>query len=140
MKAPALDAAPVGGAPTAALFRREGAYWSVMYQDTTLRLRDCKGLRYIAELLQQPGTPIAARDLLRTIEHNSQPTLASDDERARLRVTKRIKAVVNSIELRHPALSYHLRTTVKTGARCVYLPDPQRPILWNTGSDAASRP
>lgn len=37
------------------LFHREGEYWSVQFQNRTVRLRDVKGLRYLARLLARPG-------------------------------------------------------------------------------------
>src|SRR5512144_2988915 len=109
-----LTATPVDMAGTT-LFRREGEYWTVTYHDAVLRLRDCKGLRYIAHLLRQPGTRFAARDLIQSVQlkdsapDSPRPT-ADTDERARLGVTKRIKAAVKNIETHHPALGYHLST------------------------------
>src|SRR5207247_2809285 len=37
------------------VFRREGEYWSITFEGETLRLKDSKGLRYLAELLANPG-------------------------------------------------------------------------------------
>lgn len=37
------------------VFRREGDYWSVVFQKQTTRLQDLKGLRYLACLLAHPG-------------------------------------------------------------------------------------
>ena len=39
----------------AAVFRREGDYWSVGFEGRTARLRDSKGLQYLARLLANPG-------------------------------------------------------------------------------------
>ncbi|HEU5314568.1 MAG TPA: transcriptional regulator, partial [Chloroflexota bacterium] len=39
----------------AQVFRREGDYWSVGFEGRTVRLRDLKGLRYLARLLADPG-------------------------------------------------------------------------------------
>ena len=36
-------------------FRREGEFWTINYDATTFRLKDAKGLRYIAYLLSHPG-------------------------------------------------------------------------------------
>ena len=36
-------------------FVREGEFWTIAYAGTTMRLRDVKGLRYIATLLAAPG-------------------------------------------------------------------------------------
>ena len=38
-----------------ARFVREGEFWTIAYEGTTMRLRDVKGLRYIALLLAAPG-------------------------------------------------------------------------------------
>ncbi|MGH7822111.1 MAG: hypothetical protein ACREQ9_20300, partial [Candidatus Binatia bacterium] len=35
-------------------FRRRGDYWTISYRDQTVRLRDAKGLRYLACLLRHP--------------------------------------------------------------------------------------
>jgi tetratricopeptide (TPR) repeat protein len=44
------------GSPSgAAVFRREGEFWTIAYDGTLLRLRDVKGLRYLAVLLAAPG-------------------------------------------------------------------------------------
>jgi tetratricopeptide (TPR) repeat protein len=46
------------------IFRREGEYWSVGDSSAVLRLRDTKGLRYIAQLLHSPGREFHVTDLL----------------------------------------------------------------------------
>ena len=38
----------------ACVFRQEGEYWTLAYRGRTARLRDTKGLSYIACLLAQP--------------------------------------------------------------------------------------
>jgi hypothetical protein len=53
------------------------------------------------------------------------------DERARLAVTKRIKAALSKIELHHAALGHHLFASIRTGYRCAYLPDPHDLISWS---------
>jgi tetratricopeptide (TPR) repeat protein len=49
------------------VFRREGEYWTVVYQGKTWRLKDAKGLHYIAHLLAQPGEQIRALELVARI-------------------------------------------------------------------------
>jgi CheY-like chemotaxis protein len=56
--------------------------------------------------------------------------VGTHEERARLIVTKNIKAAVERIGLSHPRLAYHLKISVKTGYTCVYLPNPEQPISW----------
>jgi hypothetical protein len=46
------------------VFRREGEYWSVVFQGKTTRLRDQKGLRYLARLLAHPGRDFHVLDLV----------------------------------------------------------------------------
>ncbi|MGA9721285.1 MAG: AAA family ATPase, partial [Candidatus Binatus sp.] len=45
------------------LFRREGEYWTVGYGGVTCRLKDMKGLGYIAHLIAHPGHRIHVLDL-----------------------------------------------------------------------------
>ncbi len=114
---------------TASVFCKEGEYWTIAYQGTVFRLRDAKGLRYVAQLLGRPGERVPAVALLPAAASATEdgPTNA---ERARFAVTKRIKAAIQKIGEHHAALGYHLATTIKTGRQCTYLPDPQRPLEW----------
>jgi tetratricopeptide (TPR) repeat protein len=41
--------------PGTNLFRKEGDYWSITFEDCTFRLKDTKGLHYLAHLLRHPG-------------------------------------------------------------------------------------
>jgi hypothetical protein len=68
-----LGEAPAGGAPRPRtgrspaptnLFRREGEYWSVEFESDSFRLKDSKGMRYLAKLLGRPGTEMFALDLV----------------------------------------------------------------------------
>jgi hypothetical protein len=115
-----------------ALFRQEGEYWTIEYAGTLFRLRDGKGLRYLAQLLRHPGQRFAVTDLLASAPANGDESNGqSNPERARLAVTKRVKAAIRNIAEYHPGLGYHLSAAIKTGARCVYLPDPERPQVWS---------
>jgi len=49
-------------------FRREGEFWTVTYADVTVRLKDAKGLRYIAYLLAHPGERFHVLDLILAVE------------------------------------------------------------------------
>jgi hypothetical protein len=55
---------------------------------------------------------------------------ASHSERARLMVTKAIKAAIAKIRGRDVALGHHLATSIKTGNFCIYDPGPDRPTAW----------
>jgi tetratricopeptide (TPR) repeat protein len=48
----------------AAVFHREGDYWSVAFEARTARLRDSKGLQYVARLLADPGRELHVLDLV----------------------------------------------------------------------------
>lgn len=56
---------------------------------------------------------------------------ASSAERARLMVTKAIKAALHKIRDHHPALSHHLATSITTGTFCTYTPDPAALPSWS---------
>ena len=51
-----------------ATFRREGEYWSIAHGEESLRLRDSKGLRYVASLLARPGQEVHVLDLVAAVE------------------------------------------------------------------------
>jgi hypothetical protein len=55
---------------------------------------------------------------------------ASHSERARLMVTKAIKAAIAKIRGRDVALGHHLATSIKTGNFCVYDPGPDCSTAW----------
>jgi hypothetical protein len=61
----AEEALPVGVAysPSAGTFRREGEYWTIAYEGESVRMKDSKGLGYLARLLERPGIEIHAVDL-----------------------------------------------------------------------------
>src|SRR5215218_9818794 len=46
------------------VFRREGDYWSVIFEGQTVRVRDLKGMRYLARLLADPGREYHVLDLV----------------------------------------------------------------------------
>jgi tetratricopeptide (TPR) repeat protein len=46
------------------VFRREGDYWSVIFEGHTVRVRDLKGMRYLARLLADPGREYHVLDLV----------------------------------------------------------------------------
>lgn len=54
----------------------------------------------------------------------------SDAERARVNVTKSIKAALQRIGEQSPALGRHLASTIRTGTFCSYFPDPRVPPAW----------
>jgi tetratricopeptide (TPR) repeat protein len=53
----------VSSAENECILRREGEYWTLAYEGQTSRLKDAKGLHYIAHLLAHPSQEIRAQDL-----------------------------------------------------------------------------
>jgi hypothetical protein len=188
--------------PHPSLFRREGEYWSISFDGQSFRLRDSKGLRYLALLLAAPGREIHALELVGSdrggaAPRRDGPTTAEGDagevldaeakaayrrriaeletevqearewndptraakaeeeleflvnelagavglggrdrragsaaERARVNVTRAIRAALDRIEEHSPDLGRHLASTIRTGIYCSYAPDPRVPMAW----------
>ncbi len=193
------ESASSGRTPEA-IFRREGEFWTIAYAGKTFRLRDVKGLRYLAFLLGSPGKEIHVLELAqaadglsptreRATASNAEPVLdaqaketyrrrleelgedlqeardwgdpervagieeeidaltgelaraaglrgrdrqhASPAERARVSVTKAIKAAIKTIERHSPELGAHLNAAIRTGRFCSYAPAGEEPPAWN---------
>ena len=185
---------------TQATFRREGEFWTIAYADKTFRLRDVKGLRYLAFLLGSPGRELHALELVqaaegldadrgRPVAGISEPVLdaqarnayrsrlqalgeelreardwgdperiarieeeidalteelaratglggrdrelASPAERARVSVTKAIRAAIKTIDRHSPELGAHLDASIQTGRFCAYGPPGEAPPRWS---------
>jgi hypothetical protein len=188
-----------------AVFRREGQYWTIAFGGRTARLRELRGMQYIADLLGSPGREFHALDLLsaHTSAHPADPAVREIDattwtsreplldarakqeyrrrlhdlaeeldearawhdpervskleaevhaitdelrhavgfggrdremlspaERARVSVTKAIKAAVRVIVRECPPLGEHLEASIRTGGFCSYAPPGQAPPRW----------
>jgi len=180
-------------------FMLEGELWTVAYDGSAFRLRDTKGLHYLAALLREPGRERLALDLVAGGMGTGQVGRASGDtgpildpeakaqyrarlddlaeeiasaerandgeraaqaeeereillaelagavglggrdrkgasaaERARVNVTRAIKAAQDRIAEQSPKMGEHLAATVRTGLYCVYVPDPRSPFRWET--------
>jgi hypothetical protein len=50
--------------PSGGIFRREGDYWTVVFDGGTVRVRDLQGMRYLARLLAEPGREYHVLDLV----------------------------------------------------------------------------
>ena len=116
-------------------FVREGEHWAIGFGDQAIRLGDRTGLLYLARLLSRPGVEFAAlalgeRHRARNGSEgaNREPTLAA--ERARVRVTRRIRDGIERIARVHPELGAHLEQTIRTGAHCAYVVDPINGPRW----------
>ncbi|MGH3549692.1 MAG: ATP-binding protein [Pseudonocardiaceae bacterium] len=125
----------------AAVFRRDGNYWTIGFERVFIRMKDAKSLHYLQTLLAAPGREFHVLDLAAPTTRS--PTRAVDldargrpaaapGQRARSAVSKSLRACLKRIETVHPALGAHLASTVKTGYFCSYKPDPRVPIEWQT--------
>lgn len=196
-------------------FRREGEYWTVIYEGSLVRIRDSKGLRYLATLLANPGREFHVIDLEGRAQADAAATAArsgqrsgsgelearsdlgdagamldatakaaykarledlqaelseaesfndlaragrakeeidfltselaravglggrdrraaSHAERARLNVTRAIRAAMGNLSHANPALGQHLSSTIRTGRYCSYTPDPRAEVAWES--------
>ena len=114
-------------------FVREGEAWAIGFGDRAIRLNDRVGLLYLARLLSRPGIEFEAlalgeRSRGRNGLETREPTVAA--ERARVRVTRRIRDGIDRITQAHPELGAHLDRTIHTGARCSYAVDPASAPRW----------
>ena len=62
---------------SANVFRREGDYWTVTFEGHTVRVRDLKGMRYLARLFADPGREFHVLDLV-AAETGSRAQVAGD--------------------------------------------------------------
>jgi hypothetical protein len=122
-------------------FLCEGEYWTIEYDGSLCRLRDTRGLRYLARLLAAPGTGIPALDLAAGATSmgpepggsgNGTATPPPDREHARIAVSRCIQSALTRIAGAHPTLARHLEVTIRRGYVCTYSPDPRVPISWQT--------
>lgn len=177
-------------------FRREGDYWTIASAGRRFRLKDSKGLRYLARLLAEPHREFhvmdivgpgatagpghgvkasyalldddarraykarvavleaeiaeaessaddarvsRAREEMQFIADELQRatgigdrdrSFSTDSERARVSVTRVIKAALNRIADESPELKHHFASTVRTGTYCSYSPDSRLPVRW----------
>src|SRR5262249_14764323 len=132
---------PEGGQRT--IFRRESDYWTIAYEGSVLRLKDAKGLRYLEQLLREPGRSFHVADLipLAADRHSSGASRSAmvtgaAIERARKSVTNRIHQTIARIRTADERLGLHLSNAVRTGERCGY--QPERPVRWETSPVVAS--
>jgi tetratricopeptide (TPR) repeat protein len=83
------------------LFRREGDYWSVVFEGRTVRVRDLKGMRYLAQLLAHPGREFHVLDLVAA--ETGQHLALGDagemlDERAKTAYRRRLVEIEEDVE------------------------------------------
>jgi tetratricopeptide (TPR) repeat protein len=97
---PTETEAPVEGVNT---FRREGDFWSVVFEGRTVRVRDLKGMRYLARLLASPGREFHVLDLAAAEAGGEAQSTAGDagevlDERAKNAYRRRLEEIDEDIE------------------------------------------
>jgi len=56
------------------VFRREGEYWTLVFDGAVCRVRDAKGLHHILRLLRDPGLQFAPAELLAELEPPPPPS------------------------------------------------------------------
>jgi tetratricopeptide (TPR) repeat protein len=83
------------------VFRREGDYWTVVFEGRTMRVRDLKGMRYLAQLLAHPGHEFHVLDLVAA--ETGQRIASGDaseilDERAKTAYRRRLAEIEDDIE------------------------------------------
>jgi tetratricopeptide (TPR) repeat protein len=82
------------------VFRREGDYWAVAFEGRTVRVRDLKGMRYLAQLLGHPGREFHVLDLV-AAETGQQMALGDAgemlDERAKTAYRRRLAEIEDDI-------------------------------------------
>jgi len=86
-----------------------------------------------AQAFNDPERISRAREQLELIAADvaqADDATSAEGERARINVTRAIKAAVRRIAGQEPDLGHLLRGTVRTGASCRYEPDPGFPLTW----------
>jgi hypothetical protein len=57
------------------IFRREGEYWTIVYENQTVRIRHSKGLAYIAYLIRHSGRELHVTDLATLGESDTEGSI-----------------------------------------------------------------
>jgi two-component system, NarL family, nitrate/nitrite response regulator NarL len=112
--------------PAAAVFRREGDYWTIEYGGAACYVRDSKGLGYLAALLRHPGKDVSVLELAGVADRDP-----AEVERTRQNVARAVRTALDRLGESVPALAGHLERSVRTGERCTYTPDPRAPTRWS---------
>jgi len=103
------------------------------------RLNDLRAEHQDAERCNDLGRVASAQEEIEALTEQLSTSLGlggrsrqfpSNAERARVAVSKRIKATIAQIRDLNPDLSRHLASSVSTGNFCSYRPDPKHPIDW----------
>jgi hypothetical protein len=90
--------------PAENVIRRDGDYWSVVFDGRTVRIRDLKGIRYLARLLAYPDRELHVLDLVAAeSQSGGQPPALGDagallDTQARDAYRRRLVEIEDDIE------------------------------------------
>ena len=103
------------------------------------RLADLEAEREEADAANDPGRRDRAAAELEFLERELANAVGlggrlrragSPAERARVSVTRALRAAIARMAKANPALGRHLDSTVRTGTFCSYAPDPRVPAAW----------
>lgn len=72
---PVASAADAGSEPHTGVFQDEGDFWSVVFDGRIARVRDSRGMQYLARLLEEPGREFHVLDLV-NLERPTETTQA----------------------------------------------------------------
>lgn len=106
------------------------------YRDRAAELRESIDQ---AEQMNDVGRAARAREELEQLEQELRRAIGlggrarragATYERARISVTKAIRAALRKIGEQDPELGAHLERSVKTGQVCVFSPDPTADVRW----------
>ncbi len=135
--------------PIEGVFNCEGDYWTISLGGVEMRLRNTKGLVYLAHLVARPRQSIASNELARigsaATRKNARGAFdggtgnAISAERTRVMVTKAIKSAIRNIRLLDTPAGHSLATSIRTGYACVYEPDPVHPVSWRVSESSRAR-
>lgn len=148
----------------------DGGWWTVGDGTTRSRLRDTKGLRYLAELVAHPhvqrhvlelvdvveGTPTDASlqhrqlgDAGEVLDAAAKASYrlggrdqwaASVAERARLNVTRALRTAIARVADVNPSAAGVLDRRIRTRAFCAYEPAPEDDVVWTVCGATSSQP
>ena len=95
------DPGPSVSSAQTGIFRKEGEYWTIGYGGKAFRLKDTKGLGYLAHLLRYPAIEFHVLDLVGGIasQHAARETMRW---RARLKAVRNCTYLMTFIEPTKP--------------------------------------
>jgi len=122
-------AAPRRTSPEPLLDAKAREQYRVRMRDLADELAEAERLNDLGRADQLSTEFEALRDLIAAATGlgGRSRTTPSDDERARLMVTKAIKSALARIRTNESELGHHLATSIRTGNLCSYQPGPSPP-------------